>query len=54
MSAGRTLVLLAVGTVIPLVAPSWRRHVDAGAGHDEPPVIAEHRATESHYNAADR
>ena len=39
MSAGWTLVLMAVGTVIAVVAASWRRRVDAArVGHDERPV----------------
>ena len=50
MSAGWTLVLMAVGTVIAVVAASWRRRVDAAElGIMSARWIAEHRATESHY-----
>jgi hypothetical protein len=52
MSAGWTLALLAVGTVIAVVAASWRRRVEAAEfGMMSTRWIAEHRATESHYDA---
>ena len=45
-----TLVLLAVAIVIALVLMSWRPRVDtAELGTVSARWIAEHRATESHY-----
>jgi hypothetical protein len=50
MSVGWTLFLTAVGTVIAVVAASWRRRVDAAElGIMSARWIAEHRATESRY-----
>ena len=52
MSAGWTLVILVVATVIAAVAASWRRRVDTAAlGTMSARWIAEHRATEAHYAA---
>jgi len=52
MTAGWTLVLLAVGAVIPVVAAFWRRRVDAAElGMMSARWITEHRATESRYYA---
>jgi hypothetical protein len=49
MSAGWTLVLLAVGAVIPVVAAFWRRRIGAAAlGTVSPRWVAEQRATEPH------
>jgi hypothetical protein len=49
MSAGSTLVLLAVATVIPVVAAFWRRRVDAAAlGTVSARWVAEPHATETH------
>jgi hypothetical protein len=48
MTAGWTLVLLAVGTIL-MVAAFWRRRVDAAElGMMSVRWITEHRATESH------
>ena len=52
MSAGWTLALLAVATVITVVAASWRRRVEAAElGMMSPRWIAEHQATEPHDDA---
>jgi hypothetical protein len=49
MSAGWTLVLLAVGIVIAAVIVSWRRHADtAELGTVSARWVAEQRATEAH------
>jgi hypothetical protein len=49
MSAGWTLALLAVGTVIAVVTASWRRRVEAAElGTMSTRWIAEYQATESH------
>jgi hypothetical protein len=50
MSAGWTLVLLAVGTVIAAIIASWHRRVyTAELGTVSARWIAEHRATEARY-----
>jgi hypothetical protein len=50
MSAGWTLVLLAAGIVIAVLAASWRHRVDtAELGTVSAGWLAEHRATDAHY-----
>ena len=50
MSAGWTLVFVAVGLMIAAVTMSWRRRVKiAELGTLSSRWIAEHRATEKHY-----